>query len=233
MIIYKAENKINGKIYIGQTTKSFEKRIRQHTVRSKNGSHLVIHRAIRKYGFECFDWIILQKCYSETHLNLAEKAYIQLYKLQGKKLYNSTDGGEGSTGYRHSEESRIKISKSGIGRKFSEDTRRKISASNKGRKLSDEQKKKMSDAIKGEKHPWWGKKLPEKTKDKISKSNTGKTRTEESKNKMREKATGVIRSEETKRKMSESHKGRAAWNKGKKGIYSEETIKKMSDAHKK
>lgn len=34
-------------------------------------------------------------------------------------------------------------------------------------------------------------------------------------------------SEETRKKLSESHKGKVAWNKGKKNIYSEETKRKM------
>lgn len=36
-------------------------------------------------------------------------------------------------------------------------------------------------------------------------------------------------SEESKRKNAEAHKGKTAWNKGKKGIYSEESLKKMSE----
>lgn len=53
MIIYKATNKINGKVYIGQSHKSLEERMRRH----KNDSirqDSYFYRAIRKYGWENF-----------------------------------------------------------------------------------------------------------------------------------------------------------------------------------
>lgn len=49
MLIYKATNKINGKIYIGQTHKSLEERKMCHKHDSKN-IDTYFYRAIRKYG---------------------------------------------------------------------------------------------------------------------------------------------------------------------------------------
>ena len=77
-------------------------------------------------------------------------------------LHNRTNGGEGSSGYIHSEERKIKISKSkeGVLRKpFSEKTRKNMSEAKKGNtnKLgkteSDETKRKKSEAKKGRR--WW------------------------------------------------------------------------------
>lgn len=53
--------------------------------------------------------------------------------------------------FKHSEESRRKISESLKGKKHSEETRRKLSEMRKGKKLSDEHKRKMSEALKGRK----------------------------------------------------------------------------------
>ena len=46
MIIYKIENKVNGKIYIGQTIGTLEHRLSQHKSNSKKKS--VIGNAIQK-----------------------------------------------------------------------------------------------------------------------------------------------------------------------------------------
>lgn len=47
-IIYKATNLIDGKIYIGQTTRTLEKRRKEHEKPSKH--NYLFQRAIRKYG---------------------------------------------------------------------------------------------------------------------------------------------------------------------------------------
>ena len=72
-------------------------------------------------------------------------------------LRNKTNGGEGSSGLIHSEE-----------------TRRKQSEANKGKKRSEETRKKQSEAIKGENHHFYGKSPSEETKRKLSEANKGK-----------------------------------------------------------
>ena len=52
MIIYKITNKINGKIYIGQTIRTLRERFNAHS--SKNGSHTYIGRSIKAHGKENF-----------------------------------------------------------------------------------------------------------------------------------------------------------------------------------
>jgi hypothetical protein len=55
-------------------------------------------------------------------------------------------------GYKHSEETKRKISEAQIGRKHSEETKRKISEAQIGRKHSKETRRKLSEAQKGKKH---------------------------------------------------------------------------------
>ena len=63
--IYKITNKINGKIYIGQSI-NINKRINEHFWQSFNQKDVsfnsILHQAIRKYGKENFSWEVLQEC---------------------------------------------------------------------------------------------------------------------------------------------------------------------------
>ena len=63
--IYKMTNKINGKIYIGQSI-DIEKRIKEHFWKATNTKDVsynsAIHQAIRKYGQENFTWEVLEEC---------------------------------------------------------------------------------------------------------------------------------------------------------------------------
>ena len=59
-IIYKITNNDNGKIYIGQTTNSFEERMRQHKDQANNLNNTnPLYCAIRKYGWDNFTKEIL------------------------------------------------------------------------------------------------------------------------------------------------------------------------------
>lgn len=59
-IIYKAENKITGKYYIGQTSNSLKKRINHHIYRANNSGYY-FHNAIKKYSKEKFNGIMSLK----------------------------------------------------------------------------------------------------------------------------------------------------------------------------
>ena len=74
-------------------------------------------------------------------------------------LHNRTNGGEGSSGLIHSEETRIKIGEASKGNTYclgitrSEETRRKMGEGQKGRTHSEETRIKIGEASKGRK--WW------------------------------------------------------------------------------
>lgn len=58
-IIYLIRNTINQKVYIGQTTTTLNKRFLRHIYEAKQGSNMVICRAIREYGAVNFQAEIL------------------------------------------------------------------------------------------------------------------------------------------------------------------------------
>ena len=109
--IYKVTNKINGKIYIGQTIQSVKDRWYRHCGKSGiSKAELNTHfkRAILKYGKENFTVETIEVCDS-TKLNDREKFYISYYNsyING---YNSTIGGQGGTKpFKTSEEDETQI----------------------------------------------------------------------------------------------------------------------------
>ena len=112
-VIYKATNKINGHSYIGFDVK-WPYRKANHKSRIKKGSTLVFHNALRSYGFENFEWEILEESEDkEKLLNEREEFYIRKYNTfyQNGQGYNMTMGGEATLGWIPSEETKRKIGK--------------------------------------------------------------------------------------------------------------------------
>lgn len=88
--IYIIKNKINNKVYIGQSI-NIKNRWKGHIKASKtNDSHL--YRAIRKYGLENFDFDVLEEC-SKEYLDEKENYYILKYNSNNSDFgYNNTTG---------------------------------------------------------------------------------------------------------------------------------------------
>ena len=116
-IIYKATNLINGKIYIGKTVKTLKIRKTKHKSAALNNKTIYpFYRAIRKYGFKNFEWKIIDYALTEEILFEMEKYYIKKLKTKAPDGYNSTDGGEGMSGLKHTDETKRKLSKHFNGR---------------------------------------------------------------------------------------------------------------------
>ena len=91
-IIYKIQNTINGKFYIGaHKTKNIND--------SYMGSGVAIQRAIKKYGKSNFIKTILLECDSETEMYEMERKIVKI----GLNTYNLTNGGRG--GFSHIDKS--------------------------------------------------------------------------------------------------------------------------------
>lgn len=234
-IIYKAENLITYKSYIGQTIKPLETRKYNHySLPEKVKTYF--HKALLKYPKEY--WIWNAECNIEAptqillkeYLNIAENMFIEQENTLVPNGYNLTLGGEGILGYHHSVKTKEKIRDSEKGKFVGEITLKKMSDVNKGKRLSQEIKQKISKALSGEKNPNYGKHLSGAMKQRISQTLQGRHHSEEAKQKMSESKKGHFASIETRRKMSEAQRGKNHPMYGK--HHSEETKRKMSEAHK-
>lgn len=109
--IYKITNTINGLVYIGCTVNSLKKRFYEHIYRcEKTDYKSKLYNAIKKYGIDNFKIELVEEC-DLSCIYENEKKYIDLYDSYHNGL-NSTFGGEGCIGYKHSPEIRKKISMS-------------------------------------------------------------------------------------------------------------------------
>lgn len=102
LYIYKYRNKINGKVYIGQTN-NIQKRINGHkSVMNNPKDHSyndAFHAALRKYGYENFSFEIIEEfddSFGREYLNEREVFFIEYYNSHvSKNGYNITYGGDG------------------------------------------------------------------------------------------------------------------------------------------
>jgi len=216
--IYEIVCFISGGVYVGKTYSGsgFKKRWRseRYDLRKNNGNmNLHLQRAWLKYGEDNFEFRIIEECEDEI-LSEREILWIKKYRELGKNLYNFTDGGEGMSGWKHSEETKKKMSEARKGKSPSEEHKKKISESLKGRKVPKETLTKVSKSISGDKNHFYGKHHTDETKARMSKSHTGKKLSNEHKRKLSESSkgnksmTGRHHSEETKKKMSIARKGK-------------------------
>ena len=147
-IIYKYTSP-SGKIYIGQTTKE---KTRKYVHSYETINHNVkFGKAISKYGLENFKYEVLFTTKATENLDQLKKvldvleiAYISFYDSY-RAGYNSTKGGGGILGFKHSSDTKKRMSNAHIGKTFSKESREKMSLSAKGRLLSKEAKQKVSD----------------------------------------------------------------------------------------
>lgn len=138
--VYKILNKINGKIYIGQT-QNIKERWKHHIYISKkpnDKNYQLIHKAIAKYGVKNFTIKVIETHKEYQKTLQAETKLIAFYKTNVSKYgskfgYNFTDGGEGWFGHKHTEETKEKLRLIRLGKKASKETKKKMSDHRKGK----------------------------------------------------------------------------------------------------
>tara|TARA_R110000822_G_scaffold76060_1_gene182903 strand:+ start:588 stop:1292 length:705 start_codon:yes stop_codon:yes gene_type:complete len=220
MQAYLIQNRLNGKGYIGITTRSVGRRWYEHRF-VPNSCGKLLSRAIQKYGEESFEIKVLASAIADVDsLKELEKQLIIQHNTIVPSGYNLTMGGDGVFGYKQSDEQKKRNGDLKRGIKHSEETRQKMRDAHLGEKNhffgkthSEDSKAKISATKQGCVGPWLGKPRSEETKRKISESLIGKA--------------GRPHTEESKKKLSLAHTGK------KQGSPSLETRKKLSLATKK
>lgn len=94
-IIYIIRNKINDKVYIGQTTTNLKTRFNQHCKKSTlKNRHYKLYNAIKKYGRDNFYIGVIEDNIKIEELDQKEIYYIEKFNSYYNG-YNSTKGGDG------------------------------------------------------------------------------------------------------------------------------------------
>ena len=183
--IYKIENLLNHKIYIGQTTKeratdrfSQHRYLARHPERETSISYL--HRAMSKYGVDNFSFEVIEEV-ENSLLNEREQYWIKEKNSLTPNGYNMTKGGEGAIGFSRTQTAEEREKRSISAKKFyennpeaiekirertlqlwqDEDYRKRVTESNK--KFYAEH----PDMFKGENNPMYGKHHSEEALEKI------------------------------------------------------------------
>ena len=166
--VYRIYKKDNQKSYIGRTV-NLTDRIYVH--RKAEEKTMIISRAIKKYGWDSFNWEILERCLRQD-LGQREIFWIQTFNTYKGFGYNQTAGGDGGLGL------------------FGKDNPMY------GKTVSEEEKQRRSERAKGKNnamygrtgpdHPAYGYKHTEETRKRIRESKLGKPRSEETKRKISE-----------------------------------------------
>lgn len=208
--IYCILNKIDFKRYIVQSV-DVDYRLYEHKnhIETKvRHSNRLLQNAIHKYGIENFEFLILEEC-SRENLNEREKYYIEYYRtyvgFEDCKGYNLTLGGDGTLGFKITEEVSIKLSEALI-RNWSDPAYRKKQSASRSHPRTPEHSRAISDGIKA------SGKFPSKDHmllmtEKAREVNLGRKMSEEQKVKLSKSLKGIKRSPEACLNISRSKSG--------------------------
>jgi hypothetical protein len=175
---------------------------RSHMLTQRSQYH---KRMIKKYGVEIFVF----PCESEEQAFADEIQQIAQLRAEGYKLVNRTDGGDGTSGYRHTDEAKDKVSKARKGKP----------SAYKGRTQSEESKARSAKAAKEQSARLSPEQRSARASD-ASKAHWDKVPKEDR-----------VMSEKARASLLAANKGKPAWNKG--VSPSDETRAKMCEAAKK
>ena len=117
-IIYLAQNKVNGKGYVGQTIGTLLNRRRGHESAARLGvSSTHFHKAIRKYGVDAFEWSVIFDDVADWEIDTLEIEAVSVYRTLVPLGYNLTGGG--SSNFKVTEITREKQRKVALNRSVS------------------------------------------------------------------------------------------------------------------
>lgn len=220
--VYKIQNTVNGKCYIGSAI-SIKRRWCEHRRNLSRGVHHSDHlqKSWNKYGVAFFIFEIIEECTKDCLIR-CEQYWMDLLNSADPDFgYNCTPVAGSMLGFKHSDSTKAFLSTVCCGPKhpmygkpLSKEHRDNMSRARMGKKISEETKKKISFALSGPKSPKFGRPLSDETKRKLSEINKGKTVSEEIKQKISKSTSGEKNhfygkkhSEETKRRLSRAKLG--------------------------
>ena len=160
VVLYVAQNLVNGNEYVGVASCGVKKRRREHRFAARHGSKLRFHNALRKYGEDKFEFVVLERFETYDAALRREREVI----AERRPIYNLTAGGEGALGYKmptHIKEQLAAMKRGTVGYW-------------KGKKRPAETVEKMRAAkLNNPPRYWLGKKRDAETNAKISATKTG------------------------------------------------------------
>ena len=196
--VYITQCKVNSKLYIGQ------KKLSKKDFATYLGSGTLFTKAVKKYGKENFERIILQIAYSQEELDNFEIKYIELFDASKKDndlFYNIALGGKtggvclkGEDNPLYKQRTKVKCDYCGKELERLEWELKNHKNNFCDKKCADEWKK---ENIKGENNPNYGKHHSEEARNKIGEANRG----------VNNHNYGKHPSEGTRKKMSEANRG--------------------------
>lgn len=165
--IYKIENIVTGKVYIGQSC-NIDERLKSHRRSLLRGSHdnQRLQRAWNKYGESYFVFDVVEIVAANDNLTQKEQYWIDTLRAAGPGGYNMCPAAGSCLGRKLSKEQRER-------RKGRTPWNKGMRGQYRNGPASDERKKKISEAQKGEKNHNYGKKTPDFVKEKIRSSYSG------------------------------------------------------------
>lgn len=150
--VYIHVNKINNKKYVGITSRQPEIRWRKNGEGYKSSPYF--YNAIKKYGWDNFDHVILFTELDELSAKNKEKELIKYHCTKDREFgYNCTDGGDGSCGRKLTDDQIEKIRLKLNGKRHSEEWKENMRKIMTGRTFSEEWKLNISKSHTGELNP--------------------------------------------------------------------------------
>ena len=187
--IYKIENTVNHKVYIGQSVNVIN-RLKDHTKKEDN-KHL--RNSFEKYGLDKFSFEVIKQTYD---LNYWEVFLIQIYHATDDRYgYNNASGGACGDYWNYITNEQKEI----VRKKFSENTKKLWQAK--------EYRIKNSNSHKGNPNHMKGKTFSQEVRQHMSEAHKGHKQTEETKKRISEFNKGKIIPLEQREIISETFKG--------------------------
>ena len=187
--IYMIKNVVNEKVYIGQSIDIYDRWIEhKNALRGNYHANNHLQHAWNKYKEQSFQFSVIEEC-NECELNDKEIYWIAT-KDSYHNGYNLTEGGGGVRGFKHTDDTKQKISnrlKEILSDPSNTKWREKYESEEVKAKIGKASKERWSNP---ENHPMYGKSQSEEAKQKISDTNTGRKKTDEEIRRLSERFSG-------------------------------------------